>query len=95
MAQINKIGSCVPLWSDPRNVNTLYHSSLCLEHNMPSQRKPIPDILAWRKAVQPKSLCIKKSLHTLLNCFSALSKEFSHILYFSLLKLRQKSKRVL
>ena len=95
MSQINKIYSGSPLWSDPRNVNTLSHSSLCLEHDPLFQGKPNPDLITRREAVQPQNRTFKKTLHGCLNCFSALLKELSHILYLSFLKPRQKTKHVL
>lgn len=81
--KIDRISS--PLWSDPRNVNTLSHGFLCSGADPAPQGKSNPCILTWRKAVKPKSFTIKKVLHKLQKCFSTFSRMITHFeeVYFN------------
>ena len=78
--QINKIDDIImssgsPLWSDPRNVNTLSYGSLCLKSEPTFHGKTSSHLLTQRKSLQPKPHTLKKVLHKLLNYFTTLNRD--------------------
>ena len=64
-----------PLWSDPRNVNTFSHGSLCLRAEITPHEKISSPLLTWRKALQSKTYTLKNVLHKLLSHFDTLNQD--------------------
>ena len=96
------LGKDTPLWSDPRNVNTLSCHSLSLRTESAPSEESNPYHLAWSEAVKPKNPTFKKAFHKLINgfisrfpfCHRPIKKKY-HILQLRLSERRQNSKTML